>query len=81
MKIKDDILQEYVDNTGNKYGEKILRRYQTYVDLLDDEDKDTQKELELDIICMLLNVSDLIGSDDWSKKLLNDLKVNHSDDS
>lgn len=77
---KRHILQEYVDNNGNKCGEKLLKRYQTYVDLLDDEDKDTRKELELDIVCMLLNVSDLIGSDDWSKKLLNDLKINQNDD-
>lgn len=71
---KRQILQEYVDNNGDKYGEKILKRYQNYVDFLDD-DKEAQKELEVDIICMLLNVSDLIGSDEWSKKLLEDLKV------
>lgn len=77
---KRHLLQEYVDNNGDKYGEKILRRYQTYVDLLDDEGKSTQKELEIDIVCMLLNLSDVIGSDEWSKKLLDDLKVNHPDD-
>lgn len=71
---KRQILQEYVDKNGDKYGEKILKRYQNYVDFLDD-DKEAQKELEVDIICMLLNVSDLIGSDEWSKKLLEDLKV------
>jgi hypothetical protein len=71
---KRHILQEYVDNNGDKYGEKILRRYQNYVDFLDD-DKETQKDLEIDIICMLLNISDLIGSDEWSKKLLADLKT------
>lgn len=77
---KRHLLQEYVDNNGNKYGKKILRLYQEYVDLLDDAKKDTQKELELDIICMLLNLSDVIGSDDWSKKLLDDLKTNNGDD-
>jgi len=46
-------LQQYVDDNGNKYGEKILNRYQNYVDFLDDD-----KEL---------NVSDVIGSDEWSK--------------
>lgn len=71
---KRHILQEYVDNHGDKYGEKILKRYQNYVDFLDDE-KEALKELEVDIICMLLNVSDLIGSEDWSKKLLEDLKI------
>jgi hypothetical protein len=72
---KRHILQEYIDRNGDNYGEKILNRYQKYADSLDD-DKEVQKELEVDIICMLLNVSDLIGSDDWSKKLLDDLKSN-----
>jgi hypothetical protein len=71
---KRGILQEYIDNNGDKYGEKILRRYQDYVDALDG-DKKLQKELENDIICMLLDVSDLIGSEEWSKKLLDDLKT------
>ena len=61
-----------MDDNGDKYGEKILNRYQNYVDFLDD-DKESLKELEVDIICMLLNVSDVIGSDEWSKKLLDDL--------
>lgn len=63
-----------MDENGDKYGEKILRKYQNYSDFLDD-DKEAQKDLEVDIICMLLNVSDLIGSDDWSRKLLEDLKT------
>lgn len=71
---KRHILQEYVDNNGDNYGEKILRRYQNYVDFLDD-DKEAQKDLEVDIICMLPNVSDVIGSDEWSKKLLGELKI------
>jgi hypothetical protein len=70
---KRSILQEYIDNNGDKYGERILKRYQDYVDALDD-DKKLQKELENDIICMLLDVSELIGSEEWSKRLLDDLK-------
>jgi hypothetical protein len=71
---KRQMLQQYVDDNGDKYGEKILKRYQNYIDFLDD-DKEAQKELEVDIICMLLNVSEVIGSDEWSKKLLEDLKI------
>jgi len=70
---KREILQKYVDNNGDKYGEKILKKYQNYIDFLDD-DKDAQKDLEIDIICMLLNVSNIIGSDDWSINLLENLK-------
>jgi hypothetical protein len=76
---KRSLLQQYVDDNGDKYGEKILRRYQNYVDALDDEhDTEEKKDLEIEIICMLLNVSEVVGSDDWSKKLLEDLK--HVDD-
>ena len=37
-------------------------------------------ELEDDIACMLLNVSNVIGSDDWTKKLLEDLKQGNLSD-
>ena len=70
---KRHILQEYVDNHGDKYGEKILKKYQNYVDALD-SNEEAQKDLELEVICMLLNVSEIIGSDDWTQKLLTDLK-------
>jgi hypothetical protein len=69
---KRSILREYIDNNGDKYGERILKRYQDYVDALDD-DKKLQKDLENDIICMLLDVSEIIGREEWSKKLLSDL--------
>ena len=70
---KKGLLQEYVDQNGDKYGEKILKRYQNYLDLLD-EDRETIKDLEIEISCMLLNISEVIGSDDWSQDLLNNLK-------
>jgi hypothetical protein len=66
---KRSLLQEYVDRNGDKYGEKILRRYQRYVDALDD-DPEIIRDLEIEITCMLLNMGSLIGSDDWSQKLL-----------
>jgi len=71
---KRQILQEYIDQKGDKYGEKILRRYQNYLDLLDD-DKKVKKTLEDDIVCMLLNISTFIGSDEWTQKLLSDLNT------
>lgn len=70
---KRHILQEYIDQNGDNYGEKILKNYQRFVDALDDE-REEKRELECDVICMLLNISDVIGSDEWSRKLLNDLK-------
>jgi DNA-directed RNA polymerase subunit RPC12/RpoP len=71
---KREILQKYVDVNGDKYGEKILKKYQNYANFLDG-DKETKKDLEVDIVCMLLNVSNIIGSDEWSIKLLEDLKT------
>ena len=70
---KKSLLQEYVDKNGDKYGEKILKRYYRYIDLLD-EDPETIKDLETEITCMLLNLSEIIASDDWSQNLLEDLK-------
>jgi hypothetical protein len=71
---KRSILQKYFDENRDNYGKRILERYERYVNRLDD-DEEAQKDLEIDVICMLLNVSDVIGSDDWSKKLLEDLKT------
>jgi len=71
---KRGILQEYVDTNGDKYMAKILNRYQSYVDALDD-DKKIMKDLENDVICMLLDISAVIGKEDWSKKLLEDLNL------
>lgn len=70
---KREILQEYVDQNGEKYGQKILNRYENYLEALDST-KDIQKELELDIIVRLLNMTKIIGSDDWSCRLLEELK-------
>ena len=70
---KKSLLQEYVDKNGDKYGEKILKRYYKYIDLLD-EDSETVKDLEIKITCMLLNMMEVIGSDEWSKNLLEDLQ-------
>ena len=69
---KKSLLQEYVDQNGDKYGQRILKRYQDYLDRLD-EDIGTIKDLEIEISCMLLNMSGVIGSEDWSKELLDNL--------
>jgi hypothetical protein len=65
---KKDILKKYVGENGDRYGEELLNEYRNYVDSLD-SDKETQKDLEIEIMCMLLNVSEVIGSEEWSSKL------------
>jgi hypothetical protein len=72
---KREILKKYIDDNHDRYGEKLLKIYERYINYLDDNEDEAFKELEVEIVCMLLNVSDVIGSDDWSKKLLDDLKV------
>lgn len=71
---KKSLLQSYVDSNGDRYGEKILRNYQRYMDLLDDGDREVIKELEAEIASMLMNVSDTIMTDEWSQKLLKEMK-------
>jgi hypothetical protein len=74
---KRSLLQKYFDDHRDTYGKKILERYERYMDSLYD-DEDVQKELEIEIICMLSNISDVIGSDEWTQKLINDLKASGS---
>ena len=70
---KKSLLQEYVDKNEDNYGQKILTAYQRYNSLLE-EDPEIIKDLEIQITCTLLNMSDVIGSDEWSKNLLKSLK-------
>ena len=70
---KKDILTEYIKLYGDQYSEKILNRHDNYITALADE-KETLKELENEITCMLLNMKDIIGSEDWSNKLMESLK-------
>lgn len=40
----------------------------------------TKEELITNYICMLLNISDVLETDDWSKKLMADLKSYDEED-
>lgn len=70
---KHAVLQNYLDSTEKEYGRLILERYDRYVDSLENEE--TKRALESEITSMLLNISDVIGSEKWSEKLLTDLKL------
>lgn len=76
---KRSLLQQYFDDHRDECGRKTIEKFERYTDYLDGNDE-AQKELENEVICMLLNVSDVIGSDDWSKQLLEDLKMCDPDD-
>jgi hypothetical protein len=75
---KRSILQMYFDEHQNTYGKRILMRFERYMDRLYDNVED-QKDLEIDIISMLVNISNVIGSDEWTQKLINDLRPPQND--
>lgn len=76
---KRSILQQYFDDHRDECGRRAIEKFERYTNYLDDNDE-AQKDLENEVICMLLNVSDVIGSDGWSKQLLEDLKMCEEDD-
>lgn len=63
---KKNLLREYLEKYGDKYeGTHVLDQYNKYLSLLEN-DKKTRRDLEHEIINMLLNTSSLIGSDELS---------------
>jgi hypothetical protein len=75
---KRSLLQTYIDEHPDTYGQRLLVAYQRYVDSLDD-DEEAKKELEIDVISMLVNITNVIGTDEWTQKLINDLKKEETD--
>jgi hypothetical protein len=70
IKNKRNILLKYISVNPDNLDEVILRDYECYID-------GGRKEfngLEDRISCSLLNISDMIGTDEWSQRLLNDLR-------
>jgi DNA-directed RNA polymerase subunit N (RpoN/RPB10) len=70
------MLQEYVDNNDEKCGQKIIEKYETYRDLVEDGDKKSQrrKDLEIEIAGMLLDMRPIIEARPHMKKMLDHLE-------
>lgn len=70
------MLQDYIDNNGEKYGQKIIDKYETYRDLVEDSDKKSErrKDLEIEIAGMLLDMRPVIESQPYMKHLLDKLE-------
>ena len=71
-KIIDDkrsIINEYIEKNGDKITERALQKYDKYQDQLD-ENSTTRKELELDIVCALLNMKSVVDNDEKTRRLL-----------
>lgn len=73
---KRSILKDYIASNGDQLGEKVLKRYERYQDLLDD-DVEFKKNLEIEIGGMLLDMQTVIANDENTRKLLD--KVNDGD--
>lgn len=73
---KRSILKDYINSNGDQLGEKVLRKYERYQDLIDD-DEDFRKNLEIEIGGMLLDMKSVIANDESTRKLLD--KVNEGE--
>lgn len=69
---KRNILNKYVDENGDKIGERVLKYYEKYEESLDN--KEVMEDLEVDITCMLLNMKDIIEQNERDRRLIEKLK-------
>lgn len=76
------MLQDYADNNGEKYGQRIIDKYETYRDLVDGDEKKSErrKDLEIEIAGMLLDMRPIIESNPHIKKMLDRLENGHFTD-
>jgi hypothetical protein len=78
--IEDSIsmLQTYVDNNGEKYGQRILDKYERYRDMVEENnhEKKTErrKDLEVEIAGMLLDMRPIIEATPVIKQMLDKLE-------
>jgi hypothetical protein len=72
------MLQDYIDNNGEKYGQKIIDKYERYRDLVEtdssDKKSERRKDLEIEIAGMLLDMRSIIESQPYVKQLLDHLE-------
>lgn len=66
---KRSILNQYVNDYGERLGEKVLEKYARYCDNLDG-DPEIREDLEVEISAMLLNMKSVIANDEKTRKLL-----------
>lgn len=73
IKMNKSLMQEYIDKNGNKYDKVVLDNYKKYINDLEN-DREKMEDLENEITCELLNINHVIGSEEWSQKLIDCLK-------
>jgi hypothetical protein len=73
---KRSILNQYIDENGEQFGENVLRKYEKYQEQIDD-DPEFKKNLEIEIGGLLLDMKSVIANDEKTRRLLD--KVNEGD--
>lgn len=73
---KRSMLNDYVDANGEQLGESVLKKYERYQDRIDD-DSEFRKNLELEISGMLLDMKEVIATDEKTRKLLEKVDEGH----
>lgn len=72
------MLQNYVDNNDEKYGRRIIDKYEKYRDLVEFDEgerkSEMRKDLEIEIAGMLLDMRKVIESDPHIKTMLDELE-------
>lgn len=66
---KRSILNQYIDQNGDRLGEKVLAKYERYQEQIDD-DPEFRKNLELEIGGLLLDMKSVIADDEKTRQLL-----------
>ena len=74
---KRQILHEYVANHAGQHLDRSIDLYRHHIDSIDDTTTTIRKDLENDIMCMILDVSEIIGTFEWFKRLRVDLSDRH----
>ncbi len=70
---KRELIQKHIDKHPGKYA-VVSKRLENYLDVL--ENDDSQKELENELTYLLMDMKDVINSDQWKADLLSYLELN-----
>lgn len=66
---KRSLLNQYIDENGDRLGAKVLEKYERYQDQIDDN-QEFRKALELEIGGLLLDMKSVIANDEKTRQLL-----------
>ncbi len=71
---KRELIQMHINKHPEKYDSKTAKKMENYMDILEDDEQ--YKELENEIVYLLIGMKDIIGTDKWTAELLLYLEQN-----